>query len=186
MEIASIIISTCALLFTVFSFWWMSWRRGKLNCGPINYLYMGTMTESSHERGVQKIKAIGIPLILWNSGASPLIVHKLRLCQKDLELTWDYERSQNTYDLSRPDIEADYFSLPLSLKANEICSINTIFNLRLDNYEFIANKSTYTIQAIVFGSSKWVDVSTVTFDSTGYPNDKIEYLNTYCKLYVIN
>jgi hypothetical protein len=30
----AVIISIAALAFTVFSFWWMNWRKGKLIVGP--------------------------------------------------------------------------------------------------------------------------------------------------------
>ncbi|MCZ2819220.1 hypothetical protein O2V63_02625 [Modestobacter sp. VKM Ac-2977] len=70
MALASIIISTCALLFTTTSFWWLQARRGHLTCYPVQnfsgYLYRNKA-------------ALRIPLSIFNSGAVPLVVTDLRL-----------------------------------------------------------------------------------------------------------
>jgi hypothetical protein len=71
MSIPALFISTLALLFTVFSFWWMNWRKGKLLVsGPRSYAAMGSL-----EGGM----IIEFPLVFFNSGAAPIIVQNLRL-----------------------------------------------------------------------------------------------------------
>jgi hypothetical protein len=67
----ALVISVLALLFTVFSFWWMNWRRGRLHVGePRSYAAFG-----SNEGKL----VIEIPLIFFNSGPIPRIVRNLRL-----------------------------------------------------------------------------------------------------------
>lgn len=70
MSIAAVIISTLALLFTTFSFWWMNWRRGKLVLSEIR-----TFAASSSGNSL----VIQLPIIFFNSGAMPVLVNNLRL-----------------------------------------------------------------------------------------------------------
>ena len=71
LETAALVISTSALLFTVASFWWMNWRKGKLHVGtPRSYAATG-----SAEGKV----IIELPLDFFNDGPTPIIVRNLRL-----------------------------------------------------------------------------------------------------------
>jgi len=67
----ALIISTLALTFTVLSFWWMNWRRGKLIVGvPRSYAARGSQTDNL---------IITLPLVFYNDGAAAIIVQNLRL-----------------------------------------------------------------------------------------------------------
>ena len=70
MALASFIIASSALLFTVASFWWLQARRGRLTCFPVQ-------TFSGYLKRVGA--ALRIPLSIFNSGAVPLVVTDLRL-----------------------------------------------------------------------------------------------------------
>ncbi|EPT2926964.1 hypothetical protein ACVQAZ_004253 [Vibrio vulnificus] len=185
MEKYALLVSLLALFFTILSFWWMNWRKGKLNCGPVNALYSGTATENSADIGQQKIQVLGVPLILWNSGARPLVVSQLRAKQSDFELVWEYERTQSTFDTNASSCEADYFTLPLSLSANEIKSINAVFNLRVDGFEFMPRKYKFKIQAMVFGKNGWIDITTTELDCSKFSGIQIFELNESCKPYEV-
>lgn len=63
-------ISSLALLFTVFSFWWMNWRRGKLKVSEIR-----TYAAASLEGKL----IIEIPIIFFNTGAIPILLENIRL-----------------------------------------------------------------------------------------------------------
>lgn len=67
---ASILISSLALLFTMASFWWMNWRRGKLQAWmPRSYAGKG---------GVGSL-TMQLPLVLFNTGPTPIVIRNLRL-----------------------------------------------------------------------------------------------------------
>ncbi len=68
----ALIISSLALLFTIFSFWWMNWRRGKLTVGPPRSFAACSSGEND------KI-AIHLPLVFYNNGAATNVVQNLRL-----------------------------------------------------------------------------------------------------------
>jgi|SRR5664279_4379396 hypothetical protein len=71
LENPALIISTLALLFTVFSFWWMHWRTGKLKIGtPRSFAAVGS------EKGMLLLE---IPLVFFNTGPTPILIQNLRL-----------------------------------------------------------------------------------------------------------
>lgn len=66
----SVVLSVLALAFTLFSFWWMQWRPGKLVVTePRSYAAVSTAGKIVFE----------IPLVFFNKGATPIIVHNLRV-----------------------------------------------------------------------------------------------------------
>lgn len=65
-----IVISSLALLFTVGSFWWMNWRRGHLQLWP---------PRSYAAKGAADQLTIQLPLVLFNTGPTPIVVRNLRL-----------------------------------------------------------------------------------------------------------
>ncbi|MFQ5857385.1 MAG: hypothetical protein ACE5LU_17400 [Anaerolineae bacterium] len=67
----ALIISILALLFTVFSFWWMNWRKGKLHVGsPRGFAAFGSM---------ERKMVLEFPFVFFNDGPIPIIVQSLRL-----------------------------------------------------------------------------------------------------------
>jgi hypothetical protein len=71
LETSAFVISTCALLFTLFSFWWMNWRKGKIQVGtPRTYAANGSVTNTA---------ILELPLDFFNDGPTPIIIRNLRL-----------------------------------------------------------------------------------------------------------
>jgi len=71
-NLPSLIVSLSALAFTIFSFYWLNFRRGKLVVArPRTFACLG---------GSQRARAhVYLPLIFSNSGAAHLVVENLRL-----------------------------------------------------------------------------------------------------------
>ena len=68
---SAFVISILALLFTVFSFWWMNWRTGKLSVGPPRtYAALGSL---------ERQMILEFPFVFFNDGPMPIIVQNLRL-----------------------------------------------------------------------------------------------------------
>lgn len=67
----STFVALCALGFTVLSFWWNTWRRGKLVCG-----YPRTFAATNAEGRTLLL----VPLSLRNTGPLSLGVRALRVC----------------------------------------------------------------------------------------------------------
>jgi hypothetical protein len=70
LAISGFALSIFALLFTLYSFWWMNWRRGKLRVGaPRSFAF---------HNGLEKF-VVRFPLVFFNAGAVPIVVENLRL-----------------------------------------------------------------------------------------------------------
>jgi hypothetical protein len=72
MNSPTLFISALALLFTIFSFWWMNWRRGKLIVGP-------PRSFAALAQGEEGLLVVQLPLVFYNDGAATHIVQNLRL-----------------------------------------------------------------------------------------------------------
>jgi hypothetical protein len=82
-------IATLALLFTIVSFWWLQARQGKLRSYP------------PHSLGYARFPSevvIRLPLVLYNTGAKPIIIQDIRLSFTEkpgvTPLPWRTSRSQ--------------------------------------------------------------------------------------------
>ncbi|MCA1603002.1 MAG: hypothetical protein LC776_15665 [Acidobacteria bacterium] len=64
------VVAACALLFTVASFWWLHARRGRLESYE-PHTYAAAITQ-------EKVR-LRFPLVLYNTGAIPIVVQNLRL-----------------------------------------------------------------------------------------------------------
>lgn len=64
------IVATCALLFTVASFWWLHARRGCLESYQ-PHTFAAAITP--------QLVRLRLPLVLYNTGAVPIVVQDLRL-----------------------------------------------------------------------------------------------------------
>jgi hypothetical protein len=83
-------ISLLALLFTIGAFWWLHARQGKLKSWePHSFAFHGDAA----------LMLLRLPLVLYNTGARPIVVQNLRLSFPDepsaiLSLPWRTERTQ--------------------------------------------------------------------------------------------
>jgi hypothetical protein len=69
-NVAAIVISISALLFTVGSFWWLQARTGRLETAPPRS-YAGVFTALSVR--------LRLPLVLYNTGPVPIVLDDMRL-----------------------------------------------------------------------------------------------------------
>jgi hypothetical protein len=77
------VVAVLALFFTVGSFWWMNARPGRLvSFEPTTYLAQVSRTRTM----------FGLPLILHNSGATPVVVLAMQLRVEGHVLEWQRTR----------------------------------------------------------------------------------------------
>ncbi|WP_433468964.1 hypothetical protein [Spirillospora sp. CA-128828] len=81
----AVIVAMCALAFTVASFWWLHARRGHLE----------SYEPHSFAASLVGSLRIRLPLVLYNTGAVPIVVQSIRLrVGEEPPLTWITTRSQ--------------------------------------------------------------------------------------------
>jgi hypothetical protein len=73
-SLVAILIAVLSLAFSVGSFYWMHWRRGKLQLNNPPWF-------AGH--GSPEMQILSLPFVLFNTGAKALVVEKLRLVQPD-------------------------------------------------------------------------------------------------------
>lgn len=74
----TVAIPVLALVFTLASFWWIWLRRGRLH-SPAPLAYASAITQQLRIR---------FPLVLHNTGATPIIVENLRMLIDGQDLEW--------------------------------------------------------------------------------------------------
>lgn len=69
-----VLVAACALVFTVGSFWWINARRGVLQSWEPHSFAAAVLPS---------VLLIRLPLVLYNTGAKPIVVQDLRLAFPD-------------------------------------------------------------------------------------------------------
>jgi hypothetical protein len=76
---AGVFIALFALLWTIGTFWWMNWHKGKIEVStPRTYAAISHPTEN--------FLLIRLPLVFYNTGAATIIVQNLRLTLKQEDI----------------------------------------------------------------------------------------------------
>jgi len=70
MNYTAVFISIIVLLFTIYSFWWMNWRRGKLYISRLKHCNVFCSESKLY---------LEFPIVFFNSGALAIVVESLRL-----------------------------------------------------------------------------------------------------------
>ncbi|MFF3274847.1 hypothetical protein ACFYWU_28560 [Streptomyces chrestomyceticus] len=91
---AAAIVASCALAFTILSFWWLNARQGRLKAYEPHSFAAAVTSEKT---------LIRVPLILFNTGPKPIVVQNFRLVIQEgfadpLFLDW-----KTTRDRLRPE-----------------------------------------------------------------------------------
>jgi hypothetical protein len=87
-----IVISIFALLFAIFSFWWMHWRTGNLIVSkPFSY-----RAAKMPDGGI----AIDLPFHFYNNGAAPIIVENLylKINYNDIHISLFFNNTRNSVE----------------------------------------------------------------------------------------
>ncbi len=186
---ASLFVSILALVFTILSFWWMNWRPGSLSVGNLQGFIAGRGTIlSASEPNEPNFWVMGLPLILLNRGASPLVVESLRLVPShgtpgELLLFERTETPAWTENPQKEKIERDPMFLPRAIKANDVTSANFVFNAQKSTRKYEARLYHYALEAKLTGHRDWQKVKDLEFDFRELDDQKLYELNAFYKPY---
>ena len=135
MENSAILISILALIFTIYSFWWMNWRRGKLIVGiPRSYAAFSSK---------DGILVLEFPFDFFNNGPLPIIIRNMRLVilneESDIPLTFtaivkklgnDEDRDMST-QIVIPGMEANVIICEFQRRPGELIFENKTYKIEL-------------------------------------------------------
>jgi hypothetical protein len=142
-----LIISISALMFAIFSFWWMNWRRGKLQVGgPRSFAAKG----SKNDRLL-----IELPFVFFNDGPKPIIVQNLRLVLPGEEpegKPLHFIATVETLGKDTGRALASQFPVPGRQALRLICE----FQRRPGDFVFEAREYLIELQAVLDDSTTWI------------------------------
>ena len=169
--LGSLVIAVCALSFTVASFWWLNARRGHLKTfEPHTFAFANT----------PHLVRLRLPLVLYNTGATPIIVQDLRACIQDEQnsesLLWVGTRSQ-----IKPDSEDGHaFPSVFSIAGRAACQIFAEFGAPSLGFTLEAREYMIRIDVKLSHKDGWRSLITFPLQSSQIadPNSFITYRNT--------
>ena len=169
MNIAALVISALAVLFTLFSFWWMHWRRGRIIIGP-------PRSFAATSKGKNDLLIVQLPLVFYNDGAASQVVQNLRL-----SLVQNQNRSAILYfNNTVPDLanaNTREWARQFAIEGRKSYSSVFVFQRSPGNFVFAAGKCLATLEGKLNNEDKWKVL--LTFDLQT-PNGCVQTLNSGC------
>ncbi|MFZ2541174.1 MAG: hypothetical protein WAW75_05300 [Gallionella sp.] len=149
-EIA-LVLSLCAIIFTIFSFWWLNARRGKVIAIGPQYVF-GQFKS-------QKL-AIQLPLVLQNTGPQSIVISGFAVrfleTQKD-KLIW--------VGFSTDPLDGEFsFKKPVVLKGFD--AIQTILYFQREAAENLLVPHKVQLQAVWSGKNTWRALTSFTMPAS--------------------
>jgi len=143
----TILFSLCALGFTIYSFYWMNWRPGKLGVTPSKTF------AAACENGRVIIR---LPLVFQNSGARPIIVQNLQLTILNSHLAPLYFNAI----IKKLDAEDDGdYATQVALNANSTLELICEFKTNDTDFHFNEGKPSLRLKAQI-DDNKWEEIKT--------------------------
>lgn len=154
MNITALFISTLVLLFTIFSFWWMNWRRGKIIVGPPRSFAATSKSED-------KLLIVQLPLVFYNDGAASQVIQNLRLT-----LIQNGNRSAILYfNNTVPDLvnaQNREWARQFAVEGRKSYSSVFVFQRKPGSFTFHKGKCQTTLEGKLNDDEKWKKM--LTFD----------------------
>lgn len=165
MNCTAIIISISALAFTIFSFWWMNWRKGTIRLGSNLRSYAACASQNR--------LLIELPLIFFNTGAVPLVVENLRLHLPKITEENKYLFFNATVAKLGTD-EDRGFAKPFSIRGGDVLEIICEFQNTSTSFKFEEGEYEFKIQALLGHKEDWLTLREYTINARG---DELKTLN---------
>lgn len=164
---SSLVISILALLFTLYSFWWMNWRKGKLRVSYIKHYGI--------HNSVNKLY-LELPLVFFNTGAMPVIIESLRLVLLDK----DGIQKHLHFNAIRTELgenKGRYVATPFSINKGDSKKIVCEFQKNPSEVVFHRGNYLLILEAKYYHSKNWKKLKTFEIS---IPEEKLENIkNNY-------
>ena len=141
----AIIISILALFFTIYSFWWMNWRRGKLIVGTPR-AYAAFCSKDS-------MMVLEFPFDFFNNGPLPIILRNLRLVLVDEEKIKPLTFTAIVKKLGKDEDRS--LATQIVIRGREAILLICEFQRRPGEFIFDKNDYRLELQAITNNSNEW-------------------------------
>lgn len=163
MNLPSVIVACCALVFTVGSFYWLQARKGRLKLYPVT-TFMGAANNRTF--------VLRVPIIIYNSGARPRVVCGIRLrWQGDKKFLFECHTFRKTID-AQPGDHEDY-AHPYVIPGRNV--VTKFANFRGEDFAcHLSDKSSiFDVEVMLDDQPEWkplgpVRIHTEIMNDTGY------------------
>ncbi|MBT2504789.1 hypothetical protein J7I98_02540 [Streptomyces sp. ISL-98] len=169
---AAAIVAGCALIFTVASFWWLNARQGRLTSyEPHSFAAVANETSTQ----------LRLPLVIYNTGAKPIVVQNLQLRFPDepdtaLRLLW-----VTTRRYLKPDSgDGHAFAAAFPVGGREAKQLFVEFRAPFPDFVPQARDYKVSVEAKVGHHDDWRHLLTFTWQAAHMvdPGSYITYRNT--------
>jgi len=129
---------------------------------------------------------IGLPIVMFNTGASPLVIESLRLVSSPDELgTLLYEAvDEPIWTVVHPiKIDRDYFFLPTVIRPNDVVKKNFVFTSGVTEKRFQNALYNFGLEAKRSGHRDWQKLKHIEVDLRDQGEFSIFELNAYYRVY---
>lgn len=168
----ALLISILALTFTIFSFWWMNWRKGKIIVGPPRTYALATPGEND-------LLLVELPLVFYNNGAATQVIQNLRLTLEQNDKKSSILIFNNT-ESNLADAKSErHWAWQFAIEGRKAYS--NIFSFQKNPGKFVPSKG--KCKAILEGkfyeNTEWKELLTFNLNIIGTPpfNSLIAYDN---------
>ena len=152
MSSAALLISIFALFFTISSFWWMNWRRGKIIVGP-------PRSFAATSKGEDDLLIVQLPLVFYNDGAASQVIQNLRLT-----LVQNGNRSAILYfNNTVPDLvnaQTREWACQFAIEGRKSYSSVFVFQRKPGNFIFHKGKCQAILEGKLNNDAKWEEMLT--------------------------
>jgi hypothetical protein len=173
--LVALLVAVLSLGFSIGSFYWMHWHRGKLQLNEPPWFAAYGSTEK---------QILSLPFVFFNTGAKTLVVEKLRLVQPDKREEQAFRftamRDRWATDIGK---EPREWSRPFAVNGRQ--TFFKIFEFRRDagSTEFTQGVMRFALEAKLMDKSNWqqlicFDVNISTFSMQMINTNYRSYLNS--------
>src|SRR4030042_539974 len=150
MSVTALALSIFALTFTIFSFWWINWRKGSLKISNIR-----TYAAVSSQNKLM----IELPIIFFNHGALPVLVDNLRLIFPDRGGPHSALHFSATVE-KLGTVEGRALATPFAVHKGQALIMICEFQRIRSGFVFEAQNYDIVIEALLGGAVEWKVIKT--------------------------
>ena len=165
----ALLISSLALLFTVYSFWWMNWRKGIIKVSYIKSIGLFNSKDKLY---------IELPLVFFNTGAMPLVIESLRLILIDKDNAKKYLHF-NATRAALGQNEGREYSTPFSINKGDSKKVYCEFQKNPSEFSFEVGSYKLLLEGRLYSKKKWIKLREFEIN---IPQEKLESLKTHYEI----
>ena len=162
----------------------MNWRKGNLTIANLQHFAAGKATTYPGDQ--PNTVLIGLPLVIFNTGARPVVIESLRLVSAAREFgTLSYECVEEPIwtSVHPVKIKRDNYFFPTVIRPNDVVKKNLVFTSGITEKQFGAVVYNFDLQAKLSGQRKWKSLKFIAIDLRDQGEFSTFELNAYYRVY---